>query len=302
MKTLVVLAGPTGVGKTDLSIRLAKELATPIISADSRQLYKEMSIGTAVPTPEQLAQVQHYFIQTRSVTENYTAGMYEEDALTLVEQLFVTHSHLLVVGGSGLYIDALCRGIDEIPATKPALRAELMQRLEKEGLPSLQAQLRLLDAAICLQLDMSNPQRVVRALEVCLTSGKPYSSLKQNFSKKRSFNIIHLALQRDRAELYERINLRVDQMLEQGLLEEAQALYPLRGLNALKTVGYRELFDYFDGTLTFEQAVELIKQNSRRYAKRQLSWFARYEEMRWFHPDNFEEIISTIQQLTTHHV
>ncbi len=297
MQTLVVLVGPTGVGKTDLSIRLAKHLASPIISSDSRQLYREMSVGTAVPTKEQLAEVQHYFIQTRSVTENYTSGMFELDVLKLLDTLFVTHSGVLMVGGSGLYIDAVCRGIDDIPRADSQLREAVTDRLKTEGLASLQEELRRLDPIVCSEIDMNNPQRVMRALEVCITSGKSYSDLKKNVAKQRPFNIVKIGLQRDREELYTRINRRVDEMLEQGLEDEARCLYPLREWNALKTVGYRELFDYFDGKQSYEQAVELIKRNSRRYAKRQLTWFARYDDVYWFHPDSYDDIVATVDRL-----
>ena len=297
MKTLVVLVGPTGVGKTTLSIRLAKHLGSPIISSDSRQLYKEMAVGTAIPCPAQLAEVPHRFIQNRSIFEDYTAGKFEIDALNLLSQLFETHSTLLMVGGSGLYIDAVCKGIDEIPATAPQLRQELMARLQTEGLPSLQASLMELDPAICLQLDMSNPQRVLRALEVCITSGKRYSELKKNFAKQRDFKIITVGLNRDRAELYERINNRVDEMMSSGLLEEARKLYPHKEYNALKTVGYKELFRFFDGDITLQEAVELIKRNSRHYAKRQLTWFARNSDTIWFHPDDYDHLEIVLDSL-----
>ena len=298
MSTLIVLVGPTGVGKTELSVALAKHLNSPIISSDSRQFYKEFLIGTAPPTPRQLAEVQHYFIHSRSITEDYTAGKFELEALPLIAELFKTYDRLLMVGGSGLYIDAVCQGIDAIPGTDNKLRTELMQRLESEGLQSLQQELQTLDSTTYNQIDINNPQRIVRALEVCITSGECYSDLKQIKAKERDFNVVKIGLNRDREELYNRINLRVDKMLEDGLLEEAQALYPQRNLNALKTVGYKELFDYLDGSITLEKAVELIKRNSRRYAKRQLTWFARYNDIHWFHPNDIKGVIAAVDNLT----
>ena len=297
MSTLVVLVGPTGVGKTELSIALAKRLGSPIISSDSRQLYQELLVGTAPPTPEQLAEVRHYFIQSRSITEDYTSGKFEIDALALIAELFKTHSSLLMVGGSGLYIDAVCQGIDAVPSTGDELRRNIIARLENEGLQALQQELKELDPLTFQEIDINNPQRVMRALEVCITSGKRYSELKQVKAKKRDFNIIKIGLNRDREELYNRINLRVDQMMEDGLLEEARALYSQRHLNALKTVGYKELFDFFDGNITLDKAVELIKRDSRRYAKRQLTWFARYSDIRWFHPNDVEGVFAAVANL-----
>lgn len=298
MSTLIVLVGPTGVGKTDLSISLAKHLGSPIISSDSRQFYKELLIGTAPPPPQQLSEVKHYFIHSRSITDDYTSGKFELDALSLISELFKTHNRLLMIGGSGLYIDAVCQGIDAIPGTDDKLRADLTQRLKYEGLSALQQELQQLDPHTYSEIDINNPQRVVRALEVCIGSGQRYSDLKQTKAKKRDFNVVKIGLNRDREELYERINLRVDKMLEEGLLEEVRKLYPQRHLNALKTVGYKELFDYLDGNITLEAAVELIKRNSRRYAKRQLTWFARYKDIHWFHPDDVEGVIANIDKLT----
>jgi tRNA dimethylallyltransferase len=297
MKRLVVLLGATGVGKTDLSIRLAQHLQCPIISSDSRQIYREMTIGTAVPTAEQLASVKHYFIQSRSIFDDYTAGKFEIDALKIIENLFETHNQLLMVGGSGLYIDAVCRGIDAIPATENWLRQSIIQRYQTEGIESLRFELKRLDANIYNQIDIKNPQRVMRALEVCLTSGKPYSSLKQNFIKTRNFDILKIGIQLNRDELYNKINQRVDQMFEQGLLDEAKQLYEYRNINALKTVGYKEIFDFFDEKITLEQAKELIKRNTRRYAKRQISWFARYNDIIWFYPNDFEKIVEKLNNL-----
>lgn len=294
--TLVVLVGPTAVGKTDLSISIAKVLEAPIVSSDSRQIYREMNIGTAVPDKQQLAAVPHYFIESRSIFEPYTAGMYEVDAINTIDQLFEKHHFVVLTGGSGLYIDAVCLGIDAIPATNPETREMLKLRLKNEGLTSLSDWLKRLDEESYNTVDINNPQRVIRALEVCIISGIPYSSLRKNFEKTRNFKIIKVGLQRDREELYARINLRVDQMMEQGLLDEAKKLYPNRHLNALQTVGYRELFDYFDGKITLEEAVELIKRNSRRYAKRQITWFNRYDDIAWFSPDNFDGIVAHVMQ------
>lgn len=293
-KTLVVLIGPTAVGKTDLSISIAKALNAPIVSSDSRQIYKEMRIGTAVPEQEQLAAVPHYFIGSRSIQEPYTAGRYEFEALEVIEKLFQEVDYVVLSGGSGLYIDAVCLGIDSIPATNSETREMLKQRLNNEGLPALTDWLKRLDEDSYNTIDLNNPQRVIRALEVCIIAGVPYSTLRKNFEKTRSFNIVKIGLQRDREELYQRINQRVDIMIEQGLLDEARSLYEHRELNALNTVGYRELFDFFDGKISLEEAVELIKRNSRRYAKRQITWFNRYNDITWFSPNDFEAILEHI--------
>jgi tRNA dimethylallyltransferase len=254
-----------------------------------------MKIGTACPNAEQLASAIHYFIASRSIFDNYTAGKYEIDALNLIEELFEQHPYVLLVGGSGLYIDAVCRGIDAIPATDDSLRIALIERLKNEGLESLRFELKQLDPDIFNVIDVKNPQRILRALEVCITSGVPYSVLRGNFSKIRNFRIIKIGLQIERDILYERINHRVDLMVEQGLIEETQLLYPYRHLNALKTVGYKELFDYIDGKTSLNQAIELIKRNTRRYAKRQISWFARYDDIKWFNPNDLNEIIEYIE-------
>jgi tRNA dimethylallyltransferase len=293
-KTLVVLMGPTAVGKTDLSISIAKALHAPIVSSDSRQIYREMRIGTAVPEPEQLAAVPHYFIGSRSIQEPYTAGRYEFDAVEVIEKLFQEVDFVVLSGGSGLYIDAVCLGIDAIPATNSETREMLKQRLKSEGVTALTDWLKRLDEDSYNTIDLNNPQRVIRALEVCIIAGVPYSTLRKNFEKTRSFNIVKIGLQRDREELYQRINQRVDIMMEQGLLEEARSLYEHRELNALNTVGYRELFDYFDGKISLEEAVELIKRNSRRYAKRQITWFNRYSDIAWFSPNDFDGIMAHV--------
>lgn len=296
LKRLVVLLGPTGVGKTDLSISVARELGASIVSSDSRQLYKGMSIGTAVPTPEQLAAVKHYFIQTIELTESYTAGRYEREALEQVNELFKTADYVVVSGGSGMYIDALCYGIDDIAPSEESLRAELNLRVETEGLDSLVDQLKELDPEYVSSIETTqNKNRIIRALEVCILTGKKYSSLRTGTKKERDFEITKIGLTRPRTELYERINLRVDMMLEDGLEDEVRGLYPMKHLNSLQSVGYREFFDYFDSKTTREEAIDLIKRNSRRYAKRQMTWFKRDSQTKWFSPEDFQGIIDYIK-------
>ena len=281
-RRLLVILGPTAVGKTDYSIGKALEVGSPVISCDSRQLYKEMRIGTAVPTPEQLARVPHHFIQTLSVTRNYTAGMYEADALQLIDRLFAEgHETLVVTGGSMLYIDALCYGLDDFPEVPLQLREHLMECLRDEGVDVLADQLKELDPVTYEQIDLSNGQRVIRALEVCLYTGQPFSSFKTGNFKDRDFEIEKIGLTRPREELYARIDARVLQMMEEGLEEEARNLLPYRNLPALQTVGYREMFDYFDGKHDLEETVRLIQRNTRHYAKRQLTWWRRDPEIRW---------------------
>ncbi len=274
-KTLKVIVGPTASGKTDYSIELANQYNSPIISCDSRQIYKELKIGTAPPSEEQLAQIKHYFIFSHSIFDFYTAGKYELEALELINNLFLTHDTLIVVGGSGLYVDALCYGIDDFPDSDMILRDNLMQRLSAEGIESLRNELRLLDPESYETIDKKNPQRIVRALEVCLQTGKKFSSFKSSSSKQRNFTIERTIIERPREELYDRINLRVDKMIESGLVDEAKELHKFKDLPALKTVGYKELFDYFDGKTSLEEAIDLIKRNTRRYAKRQITWFKR---------------------------
>lgn len=281
MSELLIVLGPTAVGKTDYSIDLALERHSPVISCDSRQLFREMRIGTARPSDEQLARVKHYFIASHSITETYTAGRYEVEALALLEDLFKTHDTLVMTGGSGLYIDALCNGLDDFPDADPALRASLTERLEKEGLASLRHELRRLDPDTAARIDPANRQRIIRALEVCIATGKPYSEFRSGRRKERPFTIRKIGLTRPREELYARIDARVDQMMEQGLEEEALRLLPYRNLSALNTVGYRELFRYFDGDYPLEEAVRLIKRNTRHYAKKQLTYWARDPEIDW---------------------
>lgn len=280
-KELTIILGPTGVGKTDYSIKLAKEYGSPIINCDSRQIFKEMRIGTAPPSPEQLMAVKHYFIFSNSVQEFYTAGRYELEALALLNELFKEHDRLVMVGGSGMYIDALCNGLDDFPEANQQLRASLMERLELEGLESLSSQLKLIDEESYHIIDIANPQRVVRALEVTLQTGRKFSDWKSAPKKVRPFDIKKIGLTRDREELYARINKRVDLMMEDGLLEEVRSLLPYRNMPALKTVGYKELFDYIDGITNLDTAVDFIKRNSRRYAKRQLTYWGRDCEIRW---------------------
>lgn len=281
-KELTIILGPTGVGKTDYSIELAKEYGSPIINCDSRQIYKEMTIGTASPSAEQLEEVRHYFIHTHSVTQYYTAGLYELEAMDLLEELFKKHDRLVMVGGSGMYIDALCNGLDDFPPADLKLRNSLMQRLAEEGIESLRNELRVLDRASYDTIDIANPQRVVRALEVTLQTGRKFSEWKSAPKKVRPFAIRKIGINRNREELYERINRRVDIMMEQGLLEEVESLVQYKDLPALKTVGYREIFDYMEGKHSLETAIELIKRNSRHYAKKQLTYWGRDKGIEWF--------------------
>ena len=280
-KVLKVLEGPTAVGKTALAIQWAKRYGTEIVSADSRQFYRELNIGVARPSDAELAEVPHHFIACKSVEEYYSVSRYEEEALALLEQLFAHYDTVIMAGGSGLYVNAVCNGIDELPDPSPALRQELKDLLQEKGIGYLQERLKELDPVFYEKIDLQNSVRLRRALEVCLTTGKPYSSLRTNPRKQRPFIIERYVLDRPKEELYHRINLRVDLMMQSGLLDEAKALYPHRALNALQTVGYRELFDYFDGKISLEQAVTDIKTHTRRYAKRQLTWLRAQENVTW---------------------
>lgn len=294
IKRLIVIVGPTGSGKTDLSIRLALHYRAPILSTDSRQVYRSMPIGTAQPTDEQLKTVEHHFIASHDIKDRLNCGEYEVQALACLEKLFAQHDDVVAVGGSGLYVRALCEGMDELPQADEALRRELERRLADEGIGALAAQLRELDPRYYEEVDRSNPARVVRALEVCLQTGRPYSAQRTGVRRERPFRIIKIGVDLPREVLYDRINRRVDAMVAEGLEAEARRLYPHRELNALQTVGYREFFDCFDGRVTRDEAVELIKRNTRRYAKRQLTWFRRDPEIRWFSPTDDGKMIRYI--------
>lgn len=293
-KTLIVITGPTGIGKTDLSIELAQMLDTVIISSDSRQIYKELKIGVARPSEEDLAKVKHYMIANKSVYEYYSAGKFELEVLDILENVFKKKNTVLLVGGSGMYIDAVCKGIDNLPDADPEIRKRLTEKYEKEGIESLRFDLRRLDPEHYKIIDLNNPKRLLRTVEVCIQTGKTYTSFLSNSDKKRDFNILKIGLERDRKELYERINKRVDLMIEEGLLEEAKSFLKDKNLNSLNTVGYKELFPYFEGKYDLEEAVRLIKRNSRRYAKRQITWFKRDKDYNWFHPDDKQKIFKYI--------
>lgn len=294
--TLVVLGGPTAVGKTACGIEIARHFGTEIISADSRQVYRETSIGTAVPSPEELKAVKHHFVQTISLENTYNASMFEHQVLDCLQELFTRKQLVLMVGGSGMYIDAVCEGIDELPGTDPRLRKQLLKRFEEEGLEVLTGELKELDPVSYEKVDLKNHMRVLKALEISLQTGKPYSSFLSDSIKERPFGIIRIALDMEREVLYDRINQRVEQMMEAGLLEEVKRIQHLRGYTALKTVGYRELFKYLDGEVSLEEAVDLIKRHTRKFARKQLTWFRKEDRYRWFSPDKPEEIIHWIDK------
>lgn len=293
-KTLIVLVGPTGIGKTESCLKLAQHLNTEIISSDSRQIFKELKIGTAAPTPEQLALVKHHMVATHSVNDYYNAYEFEQDVLKLLEKLFLQHNQILMTGGSMMYVDAVCKGIDELPTIDAEVRQHVMDMHNNEGLEAVRRQLKILDPEFYNQVDLKNHKRVMHAVEVCLMTGQPYSSLRTNSARKRPFNILKIGLDMDREELYNRINHRVDIMVNDGLFEEAREFYHLKDINALNTVGYKEIFAHWDGDYDANTAIELIKRNSRRYAKRQLSWFRRDKEINWFHPSQTDEIIKFV--------
>ena len=305
-KTLVLILGPTGVGKTELSLRVAEHFGSPILSCDSRQIYRAIPIGTAAPTAEEQARVKHYFIATHELNEDYNAGQYERDAIALMEELFHAHDILVMTGGSMLYADAVCNGLDDLPAVPDEIRKEVTRLYQEKGLVWLQSEVQRLDPAYWNEVDRQNPARLIHCVELCLTTGKPYSSL---LSKKptansrqpinnRPFRILKIGLERPREELYDRINRRVEQMIADGLVEEAKAVWPMRHLNSLQTVGYRELFAHFDGEYDLARAIELIQQNSRHYAKRQMTWFRRDNTIHWLNAnDTYEKNIHLIDDL-----
>ena len=296
MKRLIVITGPTAVGKTNLCMDIASQLGIPIINADSRQLFRQLPIGTAQPTKEQRARVRHYFVGTLDIGDYYSASMYEQDVMSLLQQLFAGSDYALLSGGSMMYIDAVCNGIDDIPTVDDETRSLMKRRLAEEGLEALVEELKRLDPEHYELVDRQNPRRVVHALEICHITGKTYTSFRTSQKKQRPFEIIKIGLNREREELYQRINRRVDQMMEEGLLEEARMMLPYREANALNTVGYKELFNYFDGVWNLSEAVERIKGNTRRYARKQLTWFKRDTQMRWFHPDDQELMMNYISQ------
>lgn len=297
--TLLVILGPTGVGKTNISLNLAEQLGCPIVSCDSRQFYKELKIGTAAPTEEQLRRVKHYFIGTHSIHDEYSAGQYEKDAIQLLDELFEKHRIVMLVGGSMMYIDAVCNGMDDIPDVDAGTRAYWQKQYADLGLGFIQSELKRLDSVHFEKVDILNPKRILHALEICSITGEPYSRLRTGQRKLRNFNILKIGLNRPRPELYERINKRVDEMMFEGLLQEAEAFYQFKTLNTLNTVGYKELYEYMDGNWTLDFAINMIKQDSRRYAKRQMTWFNRDKEIMWFHPDELEQKMELVIQNIT---
>jgi len=293
-KTLIVLLGPTGVGKTNISLKIAEEFHAPIVSSDSRQLYRELKIGTAAPSEAELQSVKHYFIGTHSIHEEYNAGQYEQDVIQLLDDIFKNTDVAMLVGGSMMYIDAVCNGMDELPSITQEVRNFWLKQYQEKGLEFLQNELKRIDPEHYQQVDILNPKRVMHALEICMVTGRKYSELRTGIRKQRNFRICKIGLNRPRPELYERINERVDEMINQGLVKEAEQFYQFKELNTLNTVGYKELYNWMDGQCSYEEAVNLIKQDSRRYAKRQLTWFRRDEEITWFHPDDQSDIINYI--------
>ncbi|MCY4781589.1 tRNA (adenosine(37)-N6)-dimethylallyltransferase MiaA [Sphingobacterium sp. UT-1RO-CII-1] len=295
-KLLLVVVGPTAVGKTAMAIALAKHYKTEIISADSRQFYKEMNIGTAKPSEQELAEAKHHFIDSHSIAEVYSAGDFERDALVLLDKLFSSNEIVVMVGGSGLFVRALCEGLDDLPKAPAAIREHYNKLYEQKGLLFLQEKLKEIDPVYYTQTDIGNPQRIIRALEVFEVSGMPMSSFQKSNVDKRPFKVLTIGLNMDRAQLYDRINKRVDHMMEQGLLEEVKRLVQYRKQPALLTVGYAEFFDYLDGVLSLEEAIDKVKQNSRKYAKRQITWFKKYGNTIWFEPQNINDIIGFVDR------
>lgn len=294
-KTLIVITGPTGVGKTEATLRIAEHFNVPVINADSRQIFSEIPIGTAAPTSEQQQRVQHYFVGNHHLEDYYSASLYEQDVLNIINSQHTPIS--LLSGGSMMYIDAVCNGIDDIPTILPEIREEMMRRLETEGLEQMCNLLRELDPEHWKIVDRNNPRRVIHALEICIQTGKTYTSFRSNTIKERPFNIIKVGLNRDRDELYNRINQRVLDMIEEGMIEEALQVYPKRTLNSLNTVGYKELFEYLDGLTTLDEAIFKIQSNTRRYARKQLTWYKKDTAFQWFNPDNIEEILNYIHTM-----
>ena len=294
-KTLIVITGPTGVGKTEATLRIAEHFNIPVINADSRQIFSEIPIGTAAPTAEQQQRVQHYFVGNHHLEDYYSASLYEQDVLNIIN---IQHAPIsLLSGGSMMYIDAVCNGIDDIPTILPEIREQMMQRLETEGLEQMCKLLRELDPEHWEIVDRNNPRRVIHALEICIQTGKTYTSFRTNTIKERPFNIIKIGLNRDRDELYSRINQRILDMIEEGMIEEAQKVYPKRSLNSLNTVGYKELFEYLDGLTTLDEAIFKIQSNTRKYARKQLTWYKKDVAFQWFNPDNIEEILNYIHTM-----
>jgi len=297
MNTLIVVLGPTGVGKSAVSIQLAKHYQTEILSADSRQFYQELSIGTAVPSAEELKSVPHHFIQTKSIHHYYNVSEYETEAIQLINQLFHSKNPLILTGGSMLYVDTICKGIDDIPTVDPVIRDEVISWYNENGNEALRQRLLELDPEYYQQVDLNNPKRLLHAVEICLMSGKSFTSFRTNTIKERPFRILKIGINQDRKILYERINERVLKMMEDGLLEEAKAVYTYRNLNSLNTVGYKELFTYLDGDCSLDEAVDLIQRNTRKYARKQLTWFRRDQDINWFEPEQISEIISYTDQI-----
>lgn len=297
-KSLIVLVGPTGVGKTETSLALAEHFHAPILNADSRQIYKGMTVGTAAPTLEERARAEHHFVQFLNPGDYYSAAQFELDAMALLEDLFQKHDYVLLSGGSMMYIDAVCHGIDDIPTVDDVTRKMMLERYEKEGLEPLVQELRVLDPEYYQIVDLKNPKRVIHALEICYMTGKTYSSFRTNTKKQRPFHIVKVGLRREREVLYDRINRRVTKMIQDGLEEEVKALLPFRNTNSLNTVGYKEMFVYFDGKMSLEEAADKIRQNSRIYSRKQMTWFKRDNQIKWFEPEQLGEIIAYISELS----
>lgn len=297
-KTLIIITGPTGVGKTEATLRIAEHFNVPVINADSRQIFSEIPIGTAAPTAQQQRRVPHYFVGNHHLEDYYSASLYEQDVLNLINSQDTSIS--LLSGGSMMYIDAVCKGIDDIPTIRPEIREEMMQRLELEGLEEMCNLLRKLDPEHWEIVDRKNPRRVLHALEICIQTGKTYTSFRSNTTKERPFNIIKIGLNRDRNELYDRINQRVLNMIDEGMIKEALSVYPKRTLNSLNTVGYKEMFEYLDGLSTLDEAIFKIQSNTRKYARKQLTWYKKDDDLQWFNPDNVEEILKYISTIVSY--